>query len=168
MDAQFRLARADDAQAIREVGIATWWATYTGLLEPHAIAAVLKGSWHIDQVRRLVAHEVYRVLVAELLGELVGVLFARWPQPQEATVVIERFYVRPDAQGRGLGYGLWRALVEALPEVVQTVELDVLVGNAQALAFYQRIGFIETHRFVDSLAGVPISLIYMRANRPFV
>lgn len=168
MEAQFRPATVHDAQAIRELGIATWWATYTGLLEPRAIAAALKGSWHIDQVRRQITHESYRVWVAEVMSELVGVLFARLPHTTDSAAMIERFYVRPDAQGHGLGYGLWRALVEALPEAVQAVELDVLVSNTQALAFYRRIGFTETHRFVDSLAGMPMSLIYMRAYRPFL
>ncbi len=167
MDVAYRLATLEDVQAIRELGIATWWATYTGLLAPQAIAAMLRRGWSCALIRGQINHDTYRVLVTEADGEVVGVLFARLPQVH-ASAMIERLYVRPDAQGRGLGYGLWRALVERLPQAVQAVELDVLASNAQAIAFYQRIGFVETSRLVESMAGVSMHLICMRASRPFV
>ncbi|XWX04256.1 GNAT family N-acetyltransferase [Aggregatilineales bacterium SYSU G02658] len=167
MDVQYRSAALKDVQAIREVGIATWWATYSGLLAPQAIAAVLRRGWRDEVIRGQINHDAYHVLVAEVEEEVTGVLFARLPQVQ-APAMIERLYVRPDAQGHGLGYGLWRTLVERLPQAVQAVELDVLASNAKAIAFYQRIGFVEASRFVESVAGFPMHLIYMRASRPFV
>ncbi|MFQ3646444.1 MAG: GNAT family N-acetyltransferase [Anaerolineae bacterium] len=161
-----RPAVLEDVQAIREVGIATWWATYTGLLEPQAIAAVLRRGWREEVIRGQINHDAYRVLVAVLEGDVVGVLFARVSQAEMPTI-IERLYVRPDAQRRRVGYGLWRALVDQLPASVQTIELDVLAENVQAISFYQRIGFEEISRLVETIAGVPMHLVYMRASRPF-
>ena len=167
MSVVFRAAEVQDAAAIREVGIATWWATYTALIPPKAITAVLRQSWHQKAIETQIKSERYWVLVAQAADELVGALFAASQVGCSGSVVIERLYVRPDFQGQAVGYGLWRALVERLPPAAQTVELDVLVNNTRALAFYERLGFVEIQRFVDSLSGVSLSLVRMSVSSPF-
>lgn len=164
---EFRRAHPADAEAIREVGIASWWAAYTPLLPAATIATVLARGWSVAAINEHMSHPLRVVLVATVDKAVVGLLFAAenersgWP-----TVMIERLYVRPEWQGQQVGYGLWQAYRQSLAATVEFVELDVLVGNERALAFYQRQGFIETHRFMDTVAGLPMPLIYMRWTRP--
>jgi ribosomal protein S18 acetylase RimI-like enzyme len=168
MQVVFRAAETEDVTAIRELGIATWWSTYMGLIPSQAIAAVLRQGWHQAVIGAQIKSERHRVLVAQTATEVIGVLFAVSPFAGADVIVIERLYVRPDFQGQAVGYGLWRTLVERLPREVRAVELDVLAGNERALAFYRRLGFAEIRQFVDSVAGIPLPLVHMRAISPFL
>jgi ribosomal protein S18 acetylase RimI-like enzyme len=158
----FRPALVDDAQAIREVGMATWWATYSPYVAASAIAAVMRSPWSVDNIRRQITNVTQQVLVAEVEGEIVGVLFGSANVRDNDAAFIERWYVRPDMQGKKLGIGLWHKYCERLPAEVEAVELDVFVENHPALRFYERLGFAEVRRFDDQIAGHTFSLLYLR------
>jgi ribosomal-protein-alanine N-acetyltransferase len=89
---------------------------------------------------RLVAWDLFQVLVSEADGRLAGLLsLLRWPQ---ATGAIDDIAVRPDLQRRGLGDAMLRwALAWFRQEGMRRAWLDVLLGNAPALALYKKLGF---------------------------
>lgn len=91
-------------------------------------------------------------LVVECAGDLVGMgnLDLR-PDP----AVIWKLYVRPDAQGTGVGGALMDALLEALPPDRDTVTIEYMDGNDRAAAFYARKGFVVTGRSPDETEGFP-------------
>lgn len=74
--------------------------------------------------------------------------------------VLWGMYVRADARGRGIGAQLIECVLHHARGRVEQVHLDVSVGNATALALYQRCGFrsygIEPHtlkvddRYIDT------------------
>ncbi len=157
-----RLAIPDDAQAIREVGIATWWATYTSYVAAVSIAAVMRVPWSIRNILRSIENTEACVFVAEVESEIIGVLFGSSGVRQDDFAFIERWYVRPDMQGKKIGYGLWQAYLEGLPTDAKAVELDVFEGNQHAIRFYERLGFIELRRFVEQIADHDFPLVYLR------
>ncbi|MEE1790945.1 GNAT family N-acetyltransferase [Streptomyces sp. BE308] len=55
---------------------------------------------------------------------------------------LENFYLSPTLQGRGIGTGVLRSLLERADRERVTVRLDVLQGSA-ARALYERHGFVE-------------------------
>lgn len=58
---------------------------------------------------------------------------------------IEHFYIEPEHQGRGFGGRILRCLLAEADAEGRTLRLAVL-GESDANRFYQRFGFVETHR----------------------
>jgi ribosomal protein S18 acetylase RimI-like enzyme len=89
---------------------------------------------------RVVAWDLFQVLVSEADGRLAGLLsLLRWPQ---STGAIDDIAVRPDLQRRGLGEAMMRwALAWFCQEGMRRAWLDVLLDNAPALALYKKLGF---------------------------
>lgn len=85
----------------------------------------------------------YALRVAELDGQPAG--FAAFTQDELAWL-----YVDPALARRGVG----RALVEyALSEMGRPVSIEVLAGNAPALALYEGCGFCRTETLTGKMPG---------------
>jgi ribosomal protein S18 acetylase RimI-like enzyme len=52
-------------------------------------------------------------------------------------------YVKPEARGSGLATALVETLLEHASKEVEQVQLTVVVNNARARRFYERMGFVE-------------------------
>jgi ribosomal protein S18 acetylase RimI-like enzyme len=78
-------------------------------------------------------------------------------------------YVRPEARGAGLGRALMQALIGHATGQVEELRLDVVVGNAPALALYQRLGFIAygtEPRALKLAAGTYLDEVLMALRLP--
>jgi ribosomal protein S18 acetylase RimI-like enzyme len=122
----------------------------------HAVAPELGPIWDDDEswARRRAHHEQALagagtfVLVAREDGRAVGYALvtlrgasATWREPP-AHGELEAISVLPEAQGRGIGRSLIEhAYAELAQRGVDTMTLRVVEANAQARAFYARMGF---------------------------
>ncbi|HEX8391634.1 MAG TPA: GNAT family N-acetyltransferase [Longimicrobium sp.] len=72
-------------------------------------------------------------------------------------------YVRPEAQGTGLGGALVNAVLDHARGQVQTVQLTVMDHNPPARRLYERHGFVEYGREPDAVRvdGEPLDEILM-------
>ena len=85
----------------------------------------------------------YALRMAELDGQAAG--FAAFTDDELAWL-----YVDPTLSRRGVG----RALVEhALSEMGRPVSIEVLAGNAPALALYEGCGFCRTETLTGKMPG---------------
>jgi len=93
-----------------------------------------------------------RLLVARLGDDPVGVGTLK---PVDGTTAeIKRMYVRPAAQGRGVGRALIaRLLQDARAEGYTTVRLETLRFMTTAQAMYRSLGFVDTAPFEGSEAA---------------
>ena len=93
-----------------------------------------------------------RLLVARLDDEPVGVGGLK---PVDATIAeIKRMYVRPAAQGLGVGRALVARLVDdARAEGYRVARLETLRFMTTALAIYRSFGFVEVPMFDGSEAA---------------
>lgn len=126
-----RPATPSDLETLREL----WEAFYEERPEPEHE----QKRWEdvADAVRRVIDEHV--ALLAEEDGATVGFALA-WPKNDRAGYVSD-LYVRPDVRGRGIARSLLhRAAVELERDVIT---LNVDVSNAEARAFYRRLGFRE-------------------------
>ncbi len=62
-------------------------------------------------------------------------------------------YVRPEGRGRGIADAVMTALLDHARTVVRQVQLTVVAGNARAVAFYERHGFVRYGVEPDSIRG---------------
>lgn len=83
-------------------------------------------------------------------------------QPAGFIGLIDNFigglFVDPGAHGLGLG----KVLVLHAARLKGALEVEVYAGNASAVAFYQRMGFVELLRHAHDDQGRPLEVIRMR------
>jgi 2,7-dihydroxy-5-methyl-1-naphthoate 7-O-methyltransferase len=134
-----RLATPSDASAIAAVQLATWRATYREWI-PEVVASLdlarTAANW--EQAARTVGQ---RVVVAERDGQIVGYAHSGPPDGDVGDAAeheLYALYVRPDAQGAGVGRRLVADVLAAAPGewVVWSLE-----RYEPARRFYERLGF---------------------------
>lgn len=146
--AAIRLARPDDLDGVLEVGRQTWPATYVPLVGEEYVRNGLARWWTPEGTRPSL--DDGRVWVAEVHGRIVGMAVYGIA---DRVADVWKLYVLPDFQGQGIGRALLTSVIEATRDAVDQVVLAYLDGNASAREFYERMGFIETHRENGQLGG---------------
>ncbi|GAA1868050.1 GNAT family N-acetyltransferase [Asanoa iriomotensis] len=147
---EIRAAGPGDIAQIIAVGHETWPATYA-FAGADYVAHGLATWWSAEATERAIANTT--VLVAAEGDELLGIgnldLSGEVP-------IVWRLYVRPAAQGRGVGSALLTALIDAAGG--RPVRLAYLAGNDHAARFYARHGFVESHQQPAERPGWPASV----------
>ncbi|KWA00135.1 GNAT family N-acetyltransferase [Burkholderia territorii] len=163
-----RAATSVDAPAIADIHVASWRATYPGIVP----ASYLDGL-SVEQ-RATVWREVLdagqsRVALAFTEGELRGWINygpTRDTDKDSTWGEIGAIYLHPSHCGRGIGAALVAHARRSLHDAGhEWVSLWVLVENNRAKAFYEREGFVaERDTKTFEIDGVPIEEIrYWRA-----
>lgn len=142
-----RPAVPDDLEHVIGIGHAAWRATYTEIAGREYVEAGLARWWSPELTATSIAQG--RVLVAELDGRLVGMASY---SVTDGVLDLWKLYVLPEVHRAGVGSALLHALLHG-PAHGRTVRLAHMDGNVDARAFYDRHGFVETHRDADQLGG---------------
>jgi GNAT superfamily N-acetyltransferase len=133
------------------------------------------GKWVVDQLEQDVGltfsdadvarhHDAFRGELPRLLGSRGRLLVARLDDDpvgvgtlkpvDDTTAEIKRMYVRPAAQGIGIGRALLTRLVDdARAEGYATARLETVRFMTTALALYRAFGFVEVAMFDGSEAA---------------
>lgn len=134
-----RTATPADVDAVVGVGRSTWPAAFRDMTSARYVQEGLARWWTYPAV--LPAIEARQVLVAERENRVVGM--AMFHSEIRATL-LDRLYVLPAEQSRGVGSALLSSVVGQAP--VQPVRLTVLADNRAAQRFYSRHGFVTVAR----------------------
>lgn len=150
-----------DAPAIARVHVESWRATYRGLMPDEVFPTISYEGRERQWVAAITAAGEGRgcVVVAEE-GEAGIVGFASggpcrgdWPYAGELFAI----YLLQTAQGRGLGKGLFRAIIERLAaQGHSSLLLWVLANNDPARGFYEALGGIPVGEKEEAIGGVTI------------
>ncbi len=113
------------------------------------------------------AAELISCTVAEVGGDVLGFQALEWPHPKgtrklpEGWAIIASF-VRPGAQGRGIGQALWAATrAAAIGAQVRMIDATIRADNAAGLAYYSGLGFAD-YAVLHAIAladGTPVDRI---------
>ena len=158
--AEIERAAMQDVLAIKDVLRETWHDTYASLLSETAIEAITS-QWHAPELlaRQLQNPEIYFAIARD--GEVVaGVVTAR---KQDDAIVVDRLYVRPQYQRRGIGRQLLESSYRAF-RGARSVRLSVEAENRKGVAFYAKQGFRETTRNSEEVAGACLENVLMERS----
>ncbi|MDF9744386.1 GNAT family N-acetyltransferase [Natrinema salsiterrestre] len=154
-------SRADVRGIIRAHGLA-WRNAYDGLLPAEVLQArsVDPSDDEIDKWVERLRENSDGVLVAVDTSDTVrGFADVRWGSSATKAFVgpnegeLKAIYVAPDRWGRGIGTALLEAGIEALPDSIERLRLEVLADNDVGKRFYEARGFEKTDTSSYDLGG---------------
>lgn len=152
-------ANVKEAQEIRQVLSETWIDTYGSFLSQDTIQKVTT-IWHnpellASQVRN---PGVFFGVAKDKGNAILGLVTAR--KQGDHTVVIDRLYVSPQYQRKGIGSKLLEESIVAFPGI-RSLLLEVEEQNKKGLSFYQKHGFKEISRKEERVEGEILMVIEM-------
>lgn len=103
------------------------------------------------------------LLLAELDGAPVACVALR--RFDEHTCEMKRMFVRPEAQHRGVGRALARAIIAvAVDAGYSSMVLDTSVRQREAAALYRGLGFTDVPPYYDLPEPLATWLVFMRLD----
>ena len=153
-----RPAVADDALCLGVLSTQVFLATYAARGIRPALAREVLAQHSVASYEALLADAGTTLLVAECAGHLVG--FSQVSDGTASALVtgaaseLRRLYVQEPFTGRGVGRDLLRhAEKAAAARGAETLWLTAWTGNARALRFYPRRGYVDLGETVYSFEG---------------
>jgi GNAT superfamily N-acetyltransferase len=146
---RIRRALLHDVPAVRRLLRDSWHDTYDWVMGPDRVEEI-SSKWHCEErLSAQVSDGEIAFLVADegghVLGHACGVL-------EEDIVTLERLYILPGEQGRGIGPLLLAELAALFPGAGR-MRACVFSDNRRGRRFYAREGFEETGETVEG--GLP-------------
>jgi ribosomal protein S18 acetylase RimI-like enzyme len=163
-----RKATADDAGAIGRIRVDSWRATYAGIVPAHLLDGMEASAFAERLAPRLGALDHGIFVTTTRAGVIRGFAIAASCRDEDAAGEgeVQAIYLAPEARGQGVGGPLLEAACAWLADQgLETVVLWVLIANAPAQRFYERLGFVPdgAARMLD-FDGTPIEEIRYRRS----
>lgn len=141
---------------IQELGRQTYFETFQGTTSPENMNAYLEKAFDRKQLENELANPSSQFFLLHVNGEAAAYLKINVDDAQTEpmggeSLEIERLYVKKPFQKHGLGKILFHHAVDLARELrKKKVWLGVWEHNDNALAFYKKMGLVQTgsHPFV--------------------
>lgn len=147
MNHVIRPATLQDAPAIVEINCIGWETTYVndaiGITREKMCSLLANTEERIEKTRQAIGNITWNddgLWVAEADGKVVG--FVRPRRDERGRYRVGALYVRPEAQGKGVGSLLLAQVKEFFYD--HTISLEVATYNHRARRFYEQHGFQAT------------------------
>ena len=135
-----RPGELEDINSIGFLAQQIWPQTYGDILSAEQLNYMLNLFYSPASLRRQMLEDKHQFLIVEQGGEAIG--FASWSATDKpGRYKLQKIYVLPGQQGKGLGRALLQYIFEAIrPYGATTLQLNVNRYN-KARQFYERMGF---------------------------
>lgn len=161
-----RKATADDVRKLSAFILEAWQEAGPGALGfAGATDEVIRELASEPTLRTLLANPAVRILVTDEAGDIVG--FSSLKRVDSGTAELSGIVVLQSLVGRGLGTELFekaRAFAATEGYVRMVVKTEVI--NDRAIAFYKKLGFIETARVAEDVEGTEVRLLVLERSLP--
>lgn len=141
----------DEAEALAALAALIWRAHYPGIISPAQIEYMLARRYHPPLIRQQLARGDHWD-VARAQNRLIA--FAHSYHLEGGGVKLDKLYVHPDWQRRGLGHALVeRVEARARAQGRSHLVLRVNRHNQTAIAAYRKYGFAIAREFKEDIGG---------------
>lgn len=133
------LCNTEDIPQIRALAKSIWLPTFQPILPPDRLQYLFRFMYDTDKLRTQLSSPDVLFYILQVSEEPVG-----YGQLIISTdsAKLEKLYIAPPHQGKGLGLFLLKFLVEkAVSREKKIIRLQVNRGNHKAVRFYERFGF---------------------------
>jgi ribosomal protein S18 acetylase RimI-like enzyme len=139
-----------DLRELQEISVETFHETFKDQNSPEHLNAYLDRAFDLKQLEQELANRSSQFFFVYFNHEVAGYLKVNTDEAQsepmgDESLVIERIYVKKEFQKHGLGKHLLNKAIEiALEHKKKEIWLGVWEENENAIAFYQKKGFVQT------------------------
>lgn len=153
-------ATVDEVPEIKAVLKATWVDAY-GKYYPQKTIDEITSVWHsIENLTNQVQNpDIYFAVAKDETGKIVGITDVR--KIDNETLMLDRMYILPSWQGKGIGKLLMHAALTSFPGI-NTVFLEVESQNKNAIGFYEKQGFISSGETLEKIHDITIPVTKMK------
>ncbi|OXS64543.1 spermine/spermidine N-acetyltransferase [Bacillus sp. V-88] len=140
----------DDAHTLQEISYDTFNETFKHQNSPKNMKSYLEKAFNVEQVETELSHRSSHFYLVYVHEDVAGYLKVNTGDAQseemgDESLEIERIYIKRSFQKHGLGkYLLNKAFEMATERHLKTIWLGVWEKNENAIAFYKKMGFVET------------------------
>ncbi|WP_339278158.1 GNAT family N-acetyltransferase [Paenibacillus sp. FSL W8-0426] len=150
MTIQWTKANLNDVQLLQELSIQTFNETFKDQNSPENMKAYLDKAFNLKQLEKEMANDSSDFYFIYFNEQLAGYMKMNTNDAQTEnmgndSLEVERIYIKRDFQKHGLGkYLLNQAIEIARKQDKRKIWLGVWEKNENAIAFYEKMGFIQT------------------------
>jgi diamine N-acetyltransferase len=140
----------EDSRQLQDISYVTFNETFKHQNSPGNMKAYLERAFNLNQLEKELANISSQFYFVYLNHELAGYLKVNTKDAQteemgDEALEIERIYIKREYQKHGLGkYMLNKAIEMAKARNMKKIWLGVWEKNENAIAFYQKMGFVQT------------------------
>ena len=146
----------DDLKPLQDISYVTFNETFKNQNSPENMKAYLEKAFNLEQLEKELSNPFSKFFFAYVNDEVAGYLKVNTNDAQSEemgteSLEIERIYIKSEFQKHGLGKLLYNKAIEiALEHNKEKVWLGVWEKNENAIAFYEKMGFVQTgaHAFI--------------------
>mgnify|MGYP005753176855 CR=1 FL=1 len=139
-----------DLHQLQKLSYETFDETFRDQNSPEAMSAYLEKAFNLAQLEKEMSNRNSQFYFVYVNDEVAGYLKvntndAQSEQMGEDSFEIERIYIKSSFQKHGLGRHLFNKAMELAKEGnKKSIWLGVWEKNENAIAFYERMGFVQT------------------------
>ncbi|MDR6884172.1 GNAT family N-acetyltransferase [Bacillus sp. 3255] len=140
----------EDSSKLQEISYETFNQTFKDQNSPENMKAYLDKAFNLKQLEKELSNPFSQFFLVYDHHKLAGYLKVNTHDAQseemgEESLEIERIYVRSSFQNRGLGKYLYNKAMEIAKKLdKRIIWLGVWEKNENAIAFYKKMGFVQT------------------------
>ncbi|WP_264453764.1 GNAT family N-acetyltransferase [Paenibacillus polymyxa] len=140
----------EDLQILQKISIETFNDTFKDQNSPENMKAYLERAFNYKQLEEELSNDSSEIFFIYFNEELAGYLKVNMNDAQseklgDESLEIERIYIKNKFQKHGLGkYLLNKAMEIAMEHNKKKIWLGVWEKNENAIAFYKKMGFVQT------------------------
>ena len=146
----FKKCTLEDSSKLQEISYETFNETFKDQNSPENMIAYLERAFNLNQLEKELSIIASQFFFVYFNNEVAGYLKVNTKDAQseemgEESLEIERIYIKNKFQKHGLGKYLLNKALEIAMELNKTkIWLGVWEKNENAIAFYKKMGFVQT------------------------
>jgi diamine N-acetyltransferase len=146
----FKKCTLEDSSKLQEISYETFNETFNDQNSPENMIAYLERAFNLNQLEKELSIISSQFFFVYFNNEVAGYLKINTKDAQseemgEESLEIERIYIKNKFQKHGLGKYLLNKALEIAMELNKTkIWLGVWEKNENAIAFYKKMGFVQT------------------------
>lgn len=150
MTIEIKRCTLEDLHRIQEISYETFDETFKDQNSPENMKVYLERAFTLKQLEKELSHISSQFFFVYFHNEIAGYLKINTNDAQseemgDESLEIERIYVRRKYQKEGLGKHLFHKALEIAEECnKKNIWLGVWEKNENAIAFYKKMGFVQT------------------------
>jgi len=140
----------EDLRKLQEISYETFNETFKHQNSPENMEAYLEKAFNLEQVEKELSNTSSHFFFVYVDNKIAGYLKVNTDDAQseemgDESLEIERIYIKNNFQKHGIGKYLFnKAIDTAMEHNKKKIWLGVWEKNENALAFYKKMGFVQT------------------------